>query len=92
LSATKRCVQRHRDWLDDGDQLWLYLACGLVLPLASVLVMGTTCALNMKLQLSWRKTGQASTGGSVRYTLMPPVGRRMVKNPEDYNMTATTVS
>jgi hypothetical protein len=47
---------------------WLYLA-GLVLPLASVLVMGTTFALNMSYSYFVEKNGPSVNWLSVRYTL-----------------------
>ena len=74
-----------------GLNLWLYLGPGLVLPLASALVMiGFAFALNMSygyLVESRAKRELAQLFG----TYVPPVlVEEMVKNPASYSMEATT--
>lgn len=70
---------------------WLYLAYGLVLPLASVLVMGTTAfALNMSYGYFVESRSKRQLADLFGTYVPPELVDEMVKNPESYSMTATT--
>ncbi len=70
---------------------WLYLAHGLVLPLASVLVLGTTAfALNMSYGYFVESKSKRKLADLFGTYVPPELVDEMVKNPESYSMTATT--
>jgi len=70
---------------------WLYLSSGLVLPLASVLVMATTAfGLNMSFGYLVESRSKRQLADLFRTYVPPEVVDEMVKNPASDSMTATT--
>ena len=70
---------------------WLYVSSGLVLPLASVLVMGTTAfALNMSYGYLVESRSKRQLADLFGTYVPPELVDEMVKNPDSYSMMATT--
>lgn len=70
---------------------WLYLSSGLVLPLASVLVMGTIAfALNMSYGYLVESRSKRQLADLFGTYVPPELVDEMVKNPDSYSMMATT--
>ena len=71
--------------------LWLHQGYGLVLPLASALVMAITAfALNMSYGYFVESKSKRELAGLFGSYVPPELVSEMVKNPESYSMTAST--
>lgn len=74
-----------------GLNLWLYLGPGLVLPLASALVMiGVAFALNMSYGYLVESRSKRELAQLFGIYVPPVLVEEMVKNPASYSMEATT--
>lgn len=70
---------------------WLYLSSGLVLPLASVLVMATAAfVLNMSYGYLVESRSKRQLANLFGTYVPPELVDEMVKNPDGYSMTATS--
>lgn len=70
--------------------LWLYMGAGLVLPLASALVMGATAfALNMSYGYFVESRSKRELAQLFGTYVPPELVDEMVKDPDSYSMTAT---
>lgn len=70
--------------------LWLYLGAGLVLPLASALVMGATAfALNMSYGYFVESRSKRELANLFGTYVPPELVDEMVKDPDSYSMAAT---
>ena len=73
-----------------GLNLWLYLGAGLVLPLASALVMGATAfALNMSYGYFVESRSKRELANLFGTYVPPELVDEMVKDPDSYSMAAT---
>lgn len=73
-----------------GLNLWLYLGAGLVLPLASALVMGATAfALNMSYGYFVESRSKRELAHLFGTYVPPELVDEMVKDPDAYSMAAT---
>ncbi len=73
-----------------GLNLWLYLGSGLVLPLASALVMGVTAfALNMSYGYFVESRSKRELAQLFGTYVPPELVDEMVKDPDSYSMEAT---
>lgn len=74
-----------------GLNFWLYSGYGLVLPLASALVMGLTAfALNMSYGYFVESRSKRELANLFGTYVPPELVDEMVKDPDSYNMKATT--
>jgi adenylate cyclase len=74
-----------------GLNFWLYSGYGLVLPLASALVMGLTAfALNMSYGYFVESRSKRELANLFGTYVPPELVDEMVKDPDSYSMTATT--
>lgn len=74
-----------------GLNFWLFTSYGLVLPLASALVMSTAAfALNMSYGYFVESRSKRELASLFGTYVPPELVNEMVKNPDSYSMTATT--
>ncbi len=74
-----------------GLNSWLYLSYGLVLPLASVLIMAVTAfALNMSYGYFVESKSKRELANLFGTYVPPELVNEMVKDPDSYSMKATT--
>ena len=74
-----------------GMNFWLYVSCGLVLPLASVLGMAITAfALNMSYGYLVESRSKRQLANLFGTYIPPELVDEMVKDPHRYSMVATT--